>query len=143
MNITSLTELESILNTTSGRRLADTYSDSLIYTNILLTKLFGNEERKVPAHMPHFMNVISLQQIEQKIPDYFTETRSHRFRSSNDLQFALMYFYFVKQFEKEKQDDYYNSLWNLYLDTDHDGYLNANELQTLAAIVYQDNINDE
>lgn len=93
--------------------------------------------------MPHFMNVNSLKEIEKRIPAYFDETRSHRFRSSEDLQFALMYYYFVKQFEKEKQDDYYDSLWDLYLDTDHDGYLNTNELQTLAAIVYQDNVNDE
>lgn len=43
----------------------------------------------------------------------------------------------------EKKQAYYDSLWDRYLDTDHDGILNANELRTLASIVYKDDVNDE
>lgn len=145
-NITTLEELSGVLNTTSiseGRALRDTYAESLAHTNVLLTQLFGNDERKVPAHMPHFMNKEVLQKIEDRIPDQFTDTRSHRFRNSTDLQYALMYFYFLKHFEKEKKDQYYDSLWSQYLDTDHNGYLDKNELATLATMVYDENVNEE
>lgn len=145
-NISTLEELHSILNETQsseGRSLRDMYAESLVHTNVLLTKIFGNEERKVPAHMPHFMNKQVLQRIEERIGSYFTDTRKHRFRSSSDLQYAFMYFYFLKEFEKEKQEAYYDSLWEQYLDTDHDGYLNTNEFKTLAAMVYQNDVNEE
>lgn len=142
-NITTLEELDEALAAKQGRVLRDMYAESLVHTNIVLSKLFGNEERKVPAHMPHFMNKQVLQQIEDTIGMEFTNTREHRFRSSDDLQYAFMYFYFLKEFEKQKQEAYYDSLWDLYLDTDHDGFLNSNEFTTLAAMVYQDNVNEE
>lgn len=145
-NITTLEELNVVLNTTSipeGRVLRDVYGESLAHTNVLLTQLFGNEDRKVPAHMPHFLNKQVLERIENRIPDQFTATRSHRFRNSTDLQYALMYFYFLKNFEKEKKDEYYDSLWSQYLDTDHNGYLDKNELATLATMVYEENVNEE
>ena len=141
-NISSMNELNELM-ASQGRQLRDTYADSLVYTNILLSKRFGNEERKVPAHMPHYMNKQVLERIEHMIASEFTNTRQHKFRSSDDLQYSFMYMYFLRQFEKEKQDKYYDSLWDLYLDTDHDGFLNANELQTLAAMVYQDDMNEQ
>lgn len=93
--------------------------------------------------MPHFLNRQNLDRIESKVRPYFESTSSHRFRQSKDLQYSFMYFHFIKAFEMEKKQAYYDSLWDRYLDTDHDGILNANELRTLASIVYKDNVNDE
>lgn len=123
--------------------MGDSYHDSLVYTNLLLIQLFGKEDRKVPAHMPHFLNRQNLDKIESKIRPYFDSTSSHRFRQSDDLQYSFMYFHFLKVFEMEKKQEYYDSLWSRYLDTDHDGILSSNELRTLASIVYKDDINDE
>ena len=39
-----------------GRRLMDTFADSLRHVNQLYNKLFGYHARKVPAHMPHMIN---------------------------------------------------------------------------------------
>lgn len=147
--IATLEELDAVLAEQSeqseqpGRSLRDMYAESLVHTNMLLTQLFEYEDRKVPAHMPHFLNREVLQQIENMIGDQFTLTRQHRFRSSDDLQYAFMYFYFLKEIEKKKMDAYYDSLWDLYLDTDHDGFLNTNEFKTLAAMVYRDDVNEE
>ena len=68
---------------------------------------------------------------------------SHRFRSSDDLQFAFMYFYFIQQFEQEKEDQYYDSLWDQYLDTDHNGVLDPNEFRTLASVVFDNKVTNE
>ena len=140
LNITSFNKL---LNLFASRRLTDTYHDSLIHTNILLIKLFGYENRVVPAHMPHFINKQILAKIESRIGDYFSQTISQRFRSSGDLQFAFMYFYFLNHFEEEKEDAYYDSLWTEYLDTDHNGILDDNEFRTLAVIVYEEGVTEE
>lgn len=39
-----------------GRLLADTYADSLVQTNRLISGAFGKKTRKVPAHMPHMID---------------------------------------------------------------------------------------
>ena len=39
-----------------GRRLLDTFGDSLRHVNRLYNKLYGFLPRKVPAHMPHMIN---------------------------------------------------------------------------------------
>jgi hypothetical protein len=38
-----------------GRRLLDMYGDSLKFVNRVMTAEFGPAARKVPAHMPHFL----------------------------------------------------------------------------------------
>ena len=110
---------------------------------MLLISLFGNTERYVPAHMPHLINKAVLAKIEQRIGPHFQNTMSHRFRSSDDLQFAFMYFYFLRHFEQEKEDRYYESLWDQYLDVDHNGVLDPNEFRTLASVVYNNKVTDE
>ena len=34
----------------------DVYGDSLRFVNKLLTRAYGHDARKVPAHMPHMIN---------------------------------------------------------------------------------------
>lgn len=139
----NITSLPALLRFLGPRRLSDTYHDSLVYTNLLLISLFGNAERYVPAHMPHLINKAVLAKIEQRIAAQFANTMSHRFRSSDDLQFAFMYFYFLRHFEQEKEDQYYDSLWDRFLDMDHNGVLDPNEFRTLASVVFDNKVTPE
>jgi hypothetical protein len=40
-----------------GKKPRDTFAESLLYVNRLYNKEFGFEPRKVPAHMPHLINI--------------------------------------------------------------------------------------
>lgn len=52
--------------THKGRRLLDTFADSLRYVNMLYTKEYGNQARKVPAHMPHMINRDIMEELQTK-----------------------------------------------------------------------------
>ena len=123
--------------------LMDSYGGSLIFTNLLFIKEFGKDERKVPAHMPHLLNTHTLAALFDRFPAVVNATRSHRFRQKNDLQLAFAYFHYLREIEKSKKGVYFDDLWSRYLDTNHDGMLEGNELRTLAAVVYHDDVNQE
>lgn len=98
----------------------DTFADSLRHVNRLYTKLYGHEARKVPAHMPHFIQSDVMQALQDKFPEEFERTSSHRVRTADDMQYAFSYIYFVMN-EKQELDieaAYEN------LDTDKSGYVN-------------------
>ena len=97
----------------------------------------------MPAHMPHLISRQVMDKIEKTLTDEVDKTSSHRFRQGDDLQFAFTYYHMLNEFEKEKKQAYYDSLWSLYLDTNHDGILDSNEMRTLAAMVYGDDVNDQ
>lgn len=48
----------------TGRRLRDTFADSLRYVNKLLNSQFGFTSRKVPAHMPHMIDRLVMQELQ-------------------------------------------------------------------------------
>ena len=51
------------------RRLdLDTYGSSLVHVNRLYNKAFGNEARKVPAHLPHMMDKDIVSEMQQMWP---------------------------------------------------------------------------
>lgn len=50
--------------TAAGRRLQDTFADSLRYVNKLLNGQFGFTSRKVPAHMPHMIDRLIMQELQ-------------------------------------------------------------------------------
>jgi len=77
------------------RRLLDVYGDSLKHVNMLLDLQFGVESRRVPSHMPHFIDRHVLSEAQARWPDHFDVTSSHRFRHSRDMQFALAYMYWM------------------------------------------------
>ena len=108
----------------------DIYGDSLRFVNKLLTRAYGHEARKVPAHMPHMINrdimeelqnrcvvllnwstssrpsafpSLSLSSLPSRYPIEFDETSSHKVRSSDDMQFSFSYFYFLMS-EKRTMD---------------------------------------
>lgn len=48
----------------TGRRLRDTFADSLRHVNKLLNGRFGFTSRKVPAHMPHMIDRLIMQELQ-------------------------------------------------------------------------------
>uniref|UniRef100_A0A672QF66 N-acetylglucosamine-1-phosphotransferase subunits alpha/beta n=1 Tax=Sinocyclocheilus grahami TaxID=75366 RepID=A0A672QF66_SINGR len=117
----------------TGRRLRDTFADSLRYVNRLLNAQFGFTSRKVPAHMPHMIDRLIMQELQDTFPQEFDKTSSHRVRHSEDMQFAFSYFYFlmsaVQQLNISEVFD--------EIDTDHSGVLSDREIRTLATRVHE------
>lgn len=121
----------------SGRKLLDVYGDSLKHVNSIYNRLYGSEGRKVPAHMPHFIQRPVLQRLMEAFPEQWTTTSSHQFRASNDMQFSFAYFYFLINERLEEP-------WLPHLiDTDNDGALSRNEFRTAWSIAYGTPIKDE
>lgn len=48
----------------AARKLQDTFADSLRYVNKLLNGQFGFTSRKVPAHMPHMIDRLVMQELQ-------------------------------------------------------------------------------
>ncbi|KAK3755467.1 hypothetical protein QZH41_005971 [Actinostola sp. cb2023] len=115
-----------------GRKLLDTFADSLLHVHHIYNRKFGYAGRKVPAHMPHMIDVKVIQELQHTFPEEFDRTSSHKLRSSDDMQFAFSYIYFVIG-----QTSTLN-VTKLFreLDTDHSGALSHRELRTLATRIY-------
>lgn len=102
-----------------NRNLMDTFADSLLHVHRIYNRKFGYIARKVPAHMPHMIDVQVMTELQAMLPDEFDETSSHKLRSSDDMQFAFSYMYFVVGQKK------FVNVTELFaeLDTDHSGLL--------------------
>lgn len=77
------------------RRLLDTFGDSLRHVNKIYNREFGFTARKVPGHMPHFVDRFVMYELHEKFPEEWDITSSHKVRSSDDMQFAFSYFYYL------------------------------------------------
>ncbi|XP_014676987.1 PREDICTED: N-acetylglucosamine-1-phosphotransferase subunits alpha/beta-like [Priapulus caudatus] len=97
-----------------GRRTLDTFADSLRFVNKLYSRHYGYEARKVPAHMPHMIDVAVMDALHARFPAEWDETSRHRIRSPNDMQFSFSYFYFLMS---EKQTMTTEELFAMF-DTD-------------------------
>ena len=78
-----------------SRKLMDTFADSLLHVHRIYNRKFGYMGRKVPAHMPHMIDRKVKEELHDVIPEEFDKTSSHKLRSSDDMQFAFSYYYFV------------------------------------------------
>ena len=71
-----------VLERYKSRRLmtemTDTFADSLRYVNRLYTKEYGHVARKVPSHMPHFIQKEIMVALHEKFPEEFAITSSHK-----------------------------------------------------------------
>ena len=47
--------------------------------------------------MPHMIDVPVMQHLQAKFPDEFDRTSSHKFRASDDVQYAFAYFWFLME----------------------------------------------
>jgi len=134
---------DMLLTTTSkknnGRRrlLLDTYGESLARVNRMYSRTFGKPDygqtRRVPAHMPHMINVDILKEMQKQFPEEWQQTASNRFRSGKDMQFAFAYFHYIISRAKQYKPDF-DVIWINEIDADGDGFLNGNEIITLASM---------
>ncbi|CAF0956251.1 unnamed protein product [Brachionus calyciflorus] len=77
------------------RKLLDTFADSLKNVNKLYNKIYGFAARKVPAHMPHYIDKQLMTQLQNKFEHEFIRTSSNRFRNESDMQYSFSYYYYV------------------------------------------------
>lgn len=117
----------------TGRRLQDTFADSLRYVNKLLNSQFGFTSRKVPAHMPHMIDRLIMQELQDIFPEEFDKTSAHRVRHPEDMQFAFSYFYFLMSAQQQL------NISKVFdeVDTDHSGVLSDREIRTLATRIHE------
>eukprot|EP01116_Phalansterium_solitarium_P014565 TRINITY_DN3229_c0_g1_i1.p2 TRINITY_DN3229_c0_g1~~TRINITY_DN3229_c0_g1_i1.p2 ORF type:complete len:1966 (-),score=685.19 TRINITY_DN3229_c0_g1_i1:6465-12362(-) len=113
----------------TGRRLLDMYGDSLKFVNSLMTAEFGAAARKVPAHMPHYIDRDIVEALQTKWAVQFDATSSHQLRNKRDMQYAFAYMYFMMN---QRVEFNLTHVWDQYIDTDHNGIVDDNELRTLA-----------
>ncbi|XP_034529267.1 N-acetylglucosamine-1-phosphotransferase subunits alpha/beta isoform X2 [Notolabrus celidotus] len=117
----------------TGRKLQDTFADSLRYVNKLLNGQFGFTSRKVPAHMPHMIDRLIMQELQDTFPEGFDKTSGHRVRHSEDMQFAFSYFYFLMSAQQQLNvSEVFDEI-----DTDHSGVLSDREIRTLATRIHE------
>ncbi|XP_038936007.1 N-acetylglucosamine-1-phosphotransferase subunits alpha/beta isoform X2 [Rattus norvegicus] len=116
----------------AGRQLKDTFADSLRYVNKILNSKFGFTSRKVPAHMPHMIDRIVMQELQDMFPEEFDKTSFHKVRHSEDMQFAFSYFYYLMSAVQPL------NLSQVFdeVDTDQSGVLSDREIRTLATRVH-------
>lgn len=116
----------------TGRQLKDTFADSLRYVNKILNSKFGFTSRKVPAHMPHMIDRIVMQELQDMFPEEFDKTSFHKVRHSEDMQFAFSYFYYLMSAVQPL------NLSQVFdeVDTDQSGVLSDREIRTLATRIH-------
>ncbi|XP_068951346.1 N-acetylglucosamine-1-phosphotransferase subunits alpha/beta isoform X1 [Petaurus breviceps papuanus] len=115
-----------------GRHLKDTFADSLRYVNKILNSKFGFTSRKVPAHMPHMIDRIVMQELQDMFPEEFDKTSVHKVRHSEDMQFAFSYFYYLMSALQPL------NIAQVFdeVDTDRSGILSDREIRTLATRIH-------
>ncbi|EHB06654.1 N-acetylglucosamine-1-phosphotransferase subunits alpha/beta [Heterocephalus glaber] len=116
----------------TGRQLKDTFADSLRYVNRILNSKFGFASRKVPAHMPHMIDRLVMQELQDMFPEEFDKTSFHKVRHSEDMQFAFSYFYYLMSAVRPLN---VSQVFD-EVDTDHSGVLSDREIRTLATRVH-------
>lgn len=114
------------------RRLLDTFGDSLRHVNKIYNREFGFTARKVPGHMPHFVDRLIMNDFNERFPKEWDITSSHKVRSSDDMQFAFSYFYFLMGVTRNVTAE---EIFDL-MDTDKSRVLSDREIRTLATSLY-------
>jgi len=109
------------------RKLLDTFADSLRYVNKLFNQVYGYVPRRVPAHMPHFIDKHVMNDLQLKFKSEFEKTSANRLRTAEDMQFAFSYNYFLMS----ELHDFNASMLFDELDLNSNGYLDHFEIITI------------
>ncbi|XP_077401638.1 N-acetylglucosamine-1-phosphotransferase subunits alpha/beta-like [Vanacampus margaritifer] len=122
-----------------GRKLQETFVDTLHYVDRLYNKKFGPLVRKVIAHAPHMIDKLVMQELQDTFPQEFQKTSSHHFRHADDMQFAFSYFYFLigVNLQANISEVFHTA------DKDHSGVLSDKEIQALAMQIYKQQLKPE
>ncbi|RZF40440.1 hypothetical protein LSTR_LSTR013902 [Laodelphax striatellus] len=121
-----------LYNNTERPRKLDTYAESLLHVNALLNDKYGFKRRKVPAHMPHLIDKTIITELQTTFPDEFEQTSSRKIRSSNDMQFAFSYFYFLMSEETQLTAE---QIFDIF-DTDKSGTWSDREIRTILTRIF-------
>ncbi|XP_060086353.1 N-acetylglucosamine-1-phosphotransferase subunits alpha/beta-like [Ylistrum balloti] len=115
-----------------GRRLLDTFGDSLRHVNKLFNKAFGYTARKVPGHMPHMIDKDIMNELQDMFPEEWAVTSSHKIRSSDDMQFAFSFYYYLMGVKKDV------TIGQVFdeMDTDKSRVLSDREIRTFATRLF-------
>jgi hypothetical protein len=113
-----------------SRRLLDHYGDSLKHVNNLLNKAFTPDSRRVPAHMPHYLQRSIIKRMQSLWKKEFEVTSSHQTRAGDDMQYAFSYFHYMMH---ERRPYNFTTVFDQELDVNGDGILDHNEMRTIAA----------
>ena len=127
-------------STEPKKKKIDTFGESLRYVNRLYTKEFGAEPRKVPAHMPHFIDVSIMEELQGRFREQWELTSSHRLRHAHDMQYSFSYMYYVIDAPMPYNE---TQIWREYFDVDGNGALDDNEFRTLAVHLLPIPVKDE
>eukprot|EP00095_Tigriopus_kingsejongensis_P002042 maker-scaffold556_size137522-snap-gene-0.27 protein:Tk02042 transcript:maker-scaffold556_size137522-snap-gene-0.27-mRNA-1 annotation:"hypothetical protein LOTGIDRAFT_238796" len=111
----------------SHRHILDAYGESLLKVQRLFSQVYGSKNRKVPSHMPLFLDLSILRNLLAKFPEEWAETSGRRFRSGDDMQFSFSYYHFLMS-EREEFDPMV--VFDQY-DTDSSGTWSDREIRTL------------
>eukprot|EP00794_Sanderia_malayensis_P020317 gene20317-22316_t len=123
---------EYLAATKPNRMLLDTFASSLLHVSRIYNRAFSYKARKVPAHIPHMVDIDIISEMQDRFWPHFQETSSHKVRSPNDMQFAFSYFYYLMGVPATMN----MSQLFVELDTDSSGVLSDRELRTLAAKLF-------
>ncbi len=75
--------------------MTDTFADSLRYVNRLYTRKYGHVSRKVPSHMPHFIQREVMESLQEKFQEEFDITSSHKVSLSSTWMLLLWLLFYM------------------------------------------------
>ncbi|RHY62778.1 hypothetical protein DYB30_002385 [Aphanomyces astaci] len=116
----------------------DTFGDSLRFVNKLYNAQFGKVDgpvrRRVPSHMPHFIQKSLLTEMKDHWAAEFNATSSHRFRHPKDMQFSFSYMYYVVNRHKLHPPTI-DDIFSTYIDINRDGLIDEHEALSVASLL--------
>ncbi|RHY27682.1 hypothetical protein DYB32_006616 [Aphanomyces invadans] len=131
-------ELPSLPKDDHAASSTDTFGDSLRFVNKLYNAKFGKIDgpfrRRVPSHMPHFIQKHVLTEMKSQWAAEFNATSSHRFRHPQDMQFSFSYMYYVVNRHKVHPPTI-EEIFATYIDVNHDGMIDEHEALSVASLL--------
>nr|XP_057934399.1 N-acetylglucosamine-1-phosphotransferase subunits alpha/beta-like isoform X2 [Doryrhamphus excisus] len=120
-----------------GRKLQNSFTESLRYVDRLYNRKFGVMSRKTIAHTPHMIDKLVMQELQNMFPKEFEKTSGHRLRHSEDMQFAFSYFYFLMSVkQKANVSEVFDTA-----DKDRSGVLSDPEIEAFAMRIHKQRLN--
>jgi UDP-N-acetylglucosamine-lysosomal-enzyme len=77
------------------RKLLEVYTETIVYADRLLNKMYGYTMRRIPIHAPLFIDIGIMEALQTKMKLEFERTSSRKFRTSKDIQYAFVYYQFI------------------------------------------------
>eukprot|EP01059_Diplonema_ambulator_P003086 TRINITY_DN12724_c0_g1_i1.p1 TRINITY_DN12724_c0_g1~~TRINITY_DN12724_c0_g1_i1.p1 ORF type:complete len:1088 (+),score=329.81 TRINITY_DN12724_c0_g1_i1:47-3310(+) len=122
------------------RKLLDTFGDSLKYVNKLMNAKFGNQARKVPSHMAHFIDSQVVREMHDQWSEEFEQTSANRFRSPSDMQYSFTHMYWITHARTARNSFNY---FVKNLDLNGNGVIDPTEYRRVAVLLWEGKVTAE